>query len=154
MTATPSFEDELVARLLALHDLSTSAPRKYDELETWLAAQFMVDTERVTTVYLSDLSKQFTARVGASLVSEPLVLIVLGTGDFDRPNDQNISQVDRLARICAYVGRIQLVIVAEGEESHYWNVRCVLGPHTSDLFDAAQELLPDAEAVGVIVPPL
>lgn len=154
MTAAPSFEDELLARLLALHDLSSSAPHKYDELETWLAARLMVDAERVTTVYLSDLSRQFTARVGASLVSEPLVLIVLGSGDFDRPNDQNISHADRLARICAYVGRIQLVIAAEGEEGRYWNVRYVLGPHTSDLFDVAQRLLPDAEAVGVIVPPL
>jgi hypothetical protein len=69
LTADPLYEDELVARLLALRDLSTSAPRKYDSLESWLAAQLMVDAERVTTVYLSDLSKQFTARVGASLVS-------------------------------------------------------------------------------------
>lgn len=155
----PSFHDHIHQRLDHLHALSTSAPHKYRAFEAWLAGQLFVDAvfvdaERVTTVYLSDLSRQFTARVGAALVSEPLVLVVLGFGDFNRPNDQAVAPVDRLARICAYVGRIQLLVVAEGGEGVGWQVRYLVGPHTSELFQVSQDLLPEAEPVPVIVPPL
>lgn len=150
-----SFAADLSSRLPSLSQLHGSSPRKYQDLRTWLADQFAVDFERVATVYLSDLSKEFTARVGASLISEPLVLVVLGSGDFERPNDQSISPLDRLARVCAYVGRIELVIVATVDEtSGSWNVPFVVGPLTSKLFETAQTMLPKADAVPVVVPPL
>lgn len=154
MVPESSFAEELQLRLRELRELSTSAPDKYLGLEWWLSQQLRLEAEQVTTVYLSDLSRQFTARIGAALISEPLVLVVLGSTDFERANAQGISPLDRLARICAYVGRIQLVLVAEGEEGTDWTVRFVVGPYTSGLFAQAQDLLPQAEPIPVIVPPL
>jgi hypothetical protein len=149
-----TFAAKLESELAALRNLSTSAPAKYLPLAGWLSAQFGVDPDRVVPVYLSDLSRQFTARVGASLVSEPLVLVVLGHGDFERENSQGLTCVDRLAQVCAYVGRIQLIIVADGVEGGPWRVRYAIGPHTSEVFAAAQVMLDSVEHVPVIVPPL
>jgi hypothetical protein len=149
--AAESFESDLVTYIPGEASLSSSSQSKYDRLHWWLSEALDIEPERIATVYLSDLSKQFTARVGASLISEPLVLVVLGLGDFSQANRQNISPVDRLARVCAYVGRIQLILVAEADP---WRVPYVVGPLTSELFSMAQELLPGAEAIPVVVPSL
>lgn|GEM_PF-3646953 len=152
--AAARFADELTARLSGLRDLSRTTPNKYRELEAWLADQLDVDAERVRTVYLSDLSQQYTARVGASLISEPLILVVLGSDDFEHPNPEGVSTVDRLARICSYVGRIHVIIIAEGAEGGPWEVPFIVGPILSEIFAQAQQLLPDAEPIGVVVSPL
>lgn len=149
-----SFTGELEQRIVRLRNLSSSSPDKYRELEEWLAEAFGFVRDEVATVYLSDLSRQFTARIGAALISEPAILVVLGTGNFEKPNGQGVSHVDRLAEVCAYVGRIQLILVAEGVEGGPWSVRFALGPHTSDAFSAAEGMLPSAEMIPVIVPPL
>ena len=149
-----TFPDELCAHLNSLEGLHASTPDKYHTLEAWLAEELGIDEERITTVYLSDLSKQFTARVGASLISEPLVLVVLGSGDFERTNSQNISPLDRLARVCAYVGRIELILVGAVDEDSVWTVSFIVGPITSNLFEAAQAWLPNADPIPVVVPPL
>jgi hypothetical protein len=151
---TNSFAGEFEQRLAGLRNLSSSQPDKYRHLEEWVAEVFGFVTDEVATVYLSDLSKQFTARVGAALVSEPSILVVLGTGNFEKPNAQGLTHVDRLAEVCAYVGRIQLILVAEGVEGGPWSLRFTIGPHTSDAFASAEDLAPGTEVIPVIVPPL
>ncbi|MDQ3032730.1 MAG: hypothetical protein M3Y87_09960 [Myxococcota bacterium] len=125
-------------------DRSTSNA-KFKEFERWFADQ---TGKSVAVTYLSGVSRQFRARVGAALIGCPDTIVVLSEESWAGP----AGHVERIEKIVRYVGNLRAVIGCT-HAGDRWRVDVVVGPEDSHLRHALASAFPRAESHSIAVHP-
>ena len=132
----------------------SSRSDSFKELRPWIEAQLDVDSVRVT--YLSNLSKDFTARVGQAVLSMPTVIILMSNGEkFGKARRDGSEWADKLEQLASYC-RLSAILALSGSPGA-WELEFVFGPADSSLLKPLGALLsdewPDAQIVPAAVAP-
>jgi hypothetical protein len=125
---------EFVRRADALEGLSTTSSSKYDEFKEWLRGELTVDP---AVCFLSDVSKQWTPRVGQALMSMPTLLVLLVRADLAAETSE------RLAALHHYVTGLHASVVLVGDEGS-WAVALIGGTPGRTLYDKLTTAMPEA----------
>lgn len=136
-----AWAEDLATRIDGLRGLATPTSNKYDAVKAYLGEE--LETQPAVC-YLSDLGKQWVARVGQAVMGCPGLLILLVHG-------QVVDEVaERLARLHAYMSGLEGTLVCFGEEGR-WRVSLVAGRTGVPLYEALVNAFPNAAQRDVTV---
>jgi hypothetical protein len=105
--------------------LASTSSTKYDAFKRWFEGQVGIEP---AVCYLSDVGRQWTARVGQALMGLPTCLVLFVEGE---PDD---SMNARLARLQGYVSGLRTTVVLAGTQGR-WSVAFVIGAPGETVFD-------------------
>lgn len=125
---------EFVRRANRLEGLSTTSSSKYDEFKEWLGTELTVTP---AVCFLSEVSKQWTPRVGQALMGMPTLLVLLMGSELP------VETAERLATLHHYVTGLHASIVLVGEEGA-WSVALVSGTPGRALYDRLSTGVPES----------
>lgn len=129
-----AFEEELTNLITRVPGLDRRKNNKFKDVEEFVEQKLEV---KVAIAYLSDVKKQFPARVGQTLAATPDVVILLASqGDWE-------PYLERLREVSEYatgLGAFSLWIQDQG----VWRPRFVVGRPSSKLRAALADHLPSA----------
>lgn len=124
-TASQNWSEKLRQQANALVGLASTSSSKYDQFKHWLAEELEVTP---SVCYLSDLHKQWTARVGQAFMGLPSLLVLLIEG---QPQS---DVVKRLEKLHGYATGLEATLVFFGSECS-WTLDSVVGLPASPAFD-------------------
>ncbi len=131
---TPEWFKELERRANALKGLSTTSSSKYDEFKDWLRAELGVEP---AVCFLSELSKQWTPRVGQALMGLPKLLLLLIRGSSATEASERLSALHR------YINGLHVTIVLVGDEGS-WEVGLIVGTSGRALYESLMNARSDS----------
>lgn len=123
---TPEWFQELERRANALKGLSTTSSSKYDEFKDWLRAELGVEP---AVCFLSELSKQWTSRVGQALMGLPKFLLLLVRGAEAKEASERLQALHR------YISGLHVTIILVGDEGS-WEVGLIVGTSGRALYES------------------
>lgn len=134
---TPEWFKELERRANALKGLSTTSSSKYDEFKDWLRAELGVEP---AVCFLSELSKQWTPRVGQALMGLPKLLLLLVRSDSSGDAGERLSALHR------YINGLHVTIVLVGDEGA-WSIGHIAGTPGRALYESFMNARSDVSGV-------
>ncbi|MFC2171394.1 hypothetical protein ACFLU6_02030 [Acidobacteriota bacterium] len=138
----------LLRELNIVRGIGTSHPTKYDRVKGLMKNR----TGATTAVcFVSNLSRQWTPRIGQSLLGLPQGLIILSTESLSKGVKGGQNYATRLAGLVCYVTRLDFAIAFVGKE-RAWSAEFVVGPEDSGIRAAMEVAFPDAEHLRVEIP--
>ena len=143
-----SLGEALKKELDLVRSVATSHPTKYDRIKGLMKNRTGAKT---AVCYISDLSRQWTPRVGQALLGLPQGLVLLASESLSRSTKQEGNYANRLAELLGYVGRIEFAVVFVGTERK-WTPELVAGPEDSPLREALEVAFPEARSIAVSIP--
>lgn len=132
--AAMAFEDELVNLITRVPDLARRNNNKFDHVEEYIKQRLAIV---VSIAYLSNVKKQFVARVGQTLVRTPDVILLLASGGAWDP------YLERLKEIAEYASGLDAFVLLSEEEG-VWQPRFVVATKSSAMRAKLKSLLPSA----------
>jgi hypothetical protein len=135
------FGEECLHRLNAVvHVGVDTSNRRFSSFAHWFAER---TGKSVAVTYMSNVSRQMSARLGAALMQTPDVIVILGNN-----SEFAAIHVERLEKIARYVGGLR-AIVACCRVKDRWRVVAVVGHEDSRLHHELTQAFPDAANVAV-----
>lgn len=129
MSIDTTFAKEFIERLNAVSDLGSTSNVKFQDLRDWLTKTL---GRSATPSYLSSLSRQYKARVGAALTDYAEVMVLLSNESWSTAQRGGDAYVERLEEIVRYTAELEAVIACVGDEGD-WKVEFVVGPDRSEM---------------------
>ena len=134
------FSDDFCRRLNAIRHVGVdTSNQRFAPFVDW----FTEHTARsIAVTYLSNVSRQMSARLGAALMRTPDVIVVLADETWTDP------QLARLEKIVDYVGGLRAIIACSrrGDE---WAIDSVVGQDYSQVRHELTHAFPNAKGVSV-----
>ena len=138
MMLSETFADEFIEQLSSCKGQETSTSNtKFKQFETWFEAQ---TGRSVAVTYLSSVGKEYRARVGAAVMGQPDVIVLLSSETW--AGSAYIAKLEDLVR---YIGRLGALVGCVGH-GHEWRVDVVVGGEDSSVQQALARAFPRAES--------
>ena len=115
----------------ALLGLASTSSSKYDNFKRWLTEELEVVP---SVCYLSDLQKQWTARVGQAFMGLPSLLVLLIEGEPQK------DAVRRLEKLHGYATGLEATLLFFGREGA-WQLDAVVGLPGKHAFDLVRGVM-------------
>ena len=141
MKTLTGFSSEFLQQLNAVAHVGVdTSNRRFSSFTDWFEEH---TGKSVAVTYLSNVSRQMSARLGAALMQTPDVIVILG-------NDSEfaLSHLERLEKIARYVGGLR-AIVACCRRTNRWEVVALVGHEDSQVYHELTHAFPAATSVRV-----
>lgn len=135
------FADECLGRLNAVvHVGVDTSNKRFSSFAEWFEER---TGKSVAVTYLSNVSRQMSARLGAALMQTPDVIVILG-------NDSEFAatHLERLAKVARYAAGLRAIIACCRTKSG-WEVVAVVGHEDSQVHHELTQSFPSATSINV-----
>jgi hypothetical protein len=134
--------EALRRELKLVRDVGNTQPTKYDRVKNLFVNRLRIN---ISVCYISDLSKQWTPRVGQAIMGLPRGLVILASESFAKRGKAG-EYTERLVRLAEYVGGLEFALVFVGEEKN-WVAELFVAPVNSEMVAILAAAFPEAKQV-------
>jgi hypothetical protein len=140
-----SLGEALRRELDLVRDTRNSQPTKYDRIKCIFLNRSRVS---VAACHISNISREWTPRVGQAVMSLPQGLIILSAESLTKRTKGGKTYGEKLTRLIEYIGRLDFAMAFIGEERR-WKAELIVGVSGSDVRRALEEGFPEAERITI-----
>jgi len=138
--------EALRRELKMVRDVGNTQPNKYDRVKNIFVNRLRTN---IAVCYISDLSRQWTPRVGQAVMGFPRGLLILTSESFAKRSRAGEYYSEKLVRLTEYVGGLEFALVFVGEEKN-WRAELFVAPENSEIGAILAAGFPEAKQVVAV----